>query len=187
MTATYQKDLFEAAYDRMQRDPRSLTDADIAQLATIDPPLSAKAAAERTKAYMPASSPPPPTKRKRDRRPAYYDSNVLAQKDQTIEEDCKRSPLSATPLAYFGKALEAIALLLTRTKALEQRLTALEAEPRLKYAGVYKQGMAYSAGATVTWGGSLWIAKDTTTETPGDGATAWQLAVKRGRDGKDAK
>lgn len=49
--------------------------------------------------------------------------------------------------------------------------------------GVWREG-EYAKGDAVTWGGSLWIAQEATTEKPEDGA-AWRLAVKRGRNGKD--
>ena len=53
--------------------------------------------------------------------------------------------------------------------------------------GVYKDGSAYEQGDAVTWGGSLWIAqKDSPEGKPGMG-DGWRLAVKKGRDGKDAK
>lgn len=49
--------------------------------------------------------------------------------------------------------------------------------------GVYKEGVSYDAGDGVTWGGSYWIARQTTAQKPGDG-DEWRLSVKRGRDGK---
>lgn len=55
------------------------------------------------------------------------------------------------------------------------------------YRGVYAAGTSYVKGDAVTYGGSLWIAREATGAKPGDGATAWQLAVKAGRDGKDGK
>lgn len=55
------------------------------------------------------------------------------------------------------------------------------------YQGVYVSGNGYVKGDAVTQGGSLWIAKEPTRDKPGDGVTAWQLAVKCGRDGKDGK
>lgn len=51
--------------------------------------------------------------------------------------------------------------------------------------GIYKQGQTYRAGDGVTWGGSFWIAQEQTTEKP-DTGKGWRLAVKKGRDGKDA-
>lgn len=52
--------------------------------------------------------------------------------------------------------------------------------------GVYRQGTSYGKGSGVTWGGCFWIAQKDTGEKPGNGE-AWRLAVKKGRDGKDAR
>lgn len=52
------------------------------------------------------------------------------------------------------------------------------------YEGVYRPERTYEAGSSVTFGGSLWLAQAETNEKPGEGATAWRLAVKRGADGK---
>ncbi len=52
--------------------------------------------------------------------------------------------------------------------------------------GVFSEGKTYEPGDGVTWGGSFWIAQETTTEKP-DSAKGWRLAVKKGRDGKDGK
>lgn len=51
--------------------------------------------------------------------------------------------------------------------------------------GVYREGQTYEHGDAVTWGGSLWIAQRETSAKPETGSD-WRLAVKRGRDGKDA-
>lgn len=53
------------------------------------------------------------------------------------------------------------------------------------YRGVYRDSEQYQHGDTVTWGGSLWHCERATTEKPG--TADWVLAVKKGRDGKDAK
>jgi hypothetical protein len=53
--------------------------------------------------------------------------------------------------------------------------------------GVYKAGEQYERGDAVTWGGSLWLAQRDTSEKPDTPDSGWRLAVKRGRDGKDAK
>lgn len=55
------------------------------------------------------------------------------------------------------------------------------------YKGVYAGGTSYGKGDAVTYGGSLWIARDATSDKPGEGATAWQLAVKAGREGREGK
>jgi hypothetical protein len=54
------------------------------------------------------------------------------------------------------------------------------------YRGVWLDGKAYERGDGVTWGGSEWHCNEPTSTKPGDGAKAWTLKVKRGRDGKDA-
>ena len=48
--------------------------------------------------------------------------------------------------------------------------------------GVWDPG-EYAKGDTVTWGGSLWIAQESTEDKPGV-SKSWRLAVKKGRDGK---
>lgn len=52
--------------------------------------------------------------------------------------------------------------------------------------GVFREGETYTKGDAVTWGGSIFIAQETTSEKP-ETSKAWRLAVKRGRDGKDGK
>lgn len=53
------------------------------------------------------------------------------------------------------------------------------------YRGVFKEGETYVQGDCVTWAGSLFHCNAETTHKPGEGASAWTLAAKRGRDGKD--
>ena len=52
--------------------------------------------------------------------------------------------------------------------------------------GVWRDGGEYDPGDGVTFRGSYWIAQRNTTAKPDDGNTDWRLAVKKGRDGKDA-
>ena len=59
--------------------------------------------------------------------------------------------------------------------------------PSLLYRGVFREGDQYDGGDAVTYGGSLWVALRATTTKPGDGSPDWRLAVKKGRDGRDAK
>lgn len=54
------------------------------------------------------------------------------------------------------------------------------------YQGVFKQGSRYEQGDAVTFGGSIWIAQTDTNSRPQTDDT-WKLAVKSGRDGKDAR
>lgn len=55
------------------------------------------------------------------------------------------------------------------------------------YRGVYTAGQTYQYGDMVTWGGSLWHAEKETSAKPDSPDGDWRLAVKKGRDGKDAK
>ncbi len=59
--------------------------------------------------------------------------------------------------------------------------------PRMEYRGVWSEGLGVCRkGDAVTFGGSLWICRaEETTDKPGT-SPAWQLAVKKGRDGRDA-
>ena len=58
--------------------------------------------------------------------------------------------------------------------------------PHVLYRGVFTEGSTYARGDAVTWGGSVWIANETTTDKP-ESSKAWRLAVKRGRDGREGK
>jgi hypothetical protein len=58
--------------------------------------------------------------------------------------------------------------------------------PVVLYRDVYVEGQEYAAGDAVTWGGSLWIAQRDTSGKPDGADSGFRLAVKRGRDGKDA-
>ena len=74
--------------------------------------------------------------------------------------------------------------------ALEKRIAALEAQPKgLSYEGTWEAGRTYRKGQCVTFGGSMWVALDTNIVRPGDQnfPKAWQLAVKRGAEGKPGK
>jgi len=51
--------------------------------------------------------------------------------------------------------------------------------------GPYKTGEDYEKGDAVTYGGSLWIAQEATSDKP-DGSKAWRLSVKKGRDARGA-
>lgn len=61
----------------------------------------------------------------------------------------------------------------------------LPAPESAQYKGVYSETTDYIKGDSVTYSGSLWIAKsDNPAGVPSNGQTEWQLAVKRGARGK---
>jgi len=70
-----------------------------------------------------------------------------------------------------------------RVQNLEGRM---DAATGLRYLGTHDPGEVYEPGDGVTHGGSLWVARSRTSAKPGtDGS--WTLAVKHGRDGRDAR
>jgi hypothetical protein len=78
--------------------------------------------------------------------------------------------------------------LVQEVKALRRRVAELEARKGgIRYCGVHRPGQVYRVGDVVTFGASMWVCRSDTTDTPGEGATSWQLAVKRGRNGRDAR
>jgi hypothetical protein len=51
--------------------------------------------------------------------------------------------------------------------------------------GVWRDAITYEKGDVVQWSGNGWIAREVTTDKPGD-SKAWDLLARRGRDGKDS-
>jgi len=57
--------------------------------------------------------------------------------------------------------------------------------PAMIYKGVYTDGTEYKRGHTATWASSTWHCNaEKTTDKPGT-SDAWQLVVRKGKDGKD--
>lgn len=74
-----------------------------------------------------------------------------------------------------------------RCKALEDRVQQLEERPSVEYRGSWKADEKYRRGDLISHAGSVWHCELAGSGiVPGEGATGWRLAVKRGRDGKDA-
>lgn len=73
-------------------------------------------------------------------------------------------------------------------KAQNARIAALEAHVReFKYCGIWQADAVFRRHNSVTQDGSVWICVcEQTLQRPGDGSD-WRLAVKRGKDGKDAR
>ena len=95
------------------------------------------------------------------------------------------SKISTLKAEQSRKDVPALAQQIVAMQPLMARIAALEARPTLQYRGVYDAAEEYSVGHFVTYDGSLWAAKISTRGVePGNGELAWQLAVKRGRDGR---
>ena len=72
-----------------------------------------------------------------------------------------------------------------RFERLEARITYIEGKG-IDYRGVWDESEDYQRGDAVTHQGSLWICTvDHPAQMPP--CAGWQLAVKKGRDGKDAR
>jgi len=82
--------------------------------------------------------------------------------------------------ATYGTVMLAVDLVLDAFAKLDARVAAVEARPAVKYLGVHEAGRSYATGSLCTRSGSLWCATTDTSDTPGDGATAWVLIVKKG-------
>jgi hypothetical protein len=55
--------------------------------------------------------------------------------------------------------------------------------PVMIHRGIWRQENAYVRGDCVTWAGSIWhCIVESTQDKPGEGSSAWQLAVKKGQD-----
>jgi hypothetical protein len=93
---------------------------------------------------------------------------------------------------YTSGLMEAIAPVIRHAIAaavapVVQRLDALEAKQAAwRYCGVWQRDEKYVIGNSVTENGSVWIAKrDSQGQRPGT-TDHFQLAVRKGADGKDA-
>jgi hypothetical protein len=86
-----------------------------------------------------------------------------------------------------AKIAEELVTTIKSVTALQKEVAALRREVEAKeYQGVWACNREYAKGASVSFRGSTWIAKKTTTVMPGEDLS-WQLAVKRGRDGRSAR
>jgi hypothetical protein len=110
----------------------------------------------------------------------------LARRDQPD----RRKPMPARDAALIGAIGSEIAERDRRIEALERRIEQLEKQiekiERRKYVGVWKDTGKYYEGQFCTHDNSMWHCNcDGTEQRPGTGPD-WTLAIKRGRDGKDA-
>ncbi len=73
-----------------------------------------------------------------------------------------------------------------RCADLERRLKEVESRPLIRYRGVFTEGETYHPGELATHSGSMFYCWAPTKCTPGT-SDAWQLCVKRGTNGRDAR
>jgi len=122
---------------------------------------------------------------------AKTDAALRAAHDE-IAEVCKLYGADRLSGLFFAM-VRTVAMAEARASRLAERVARLEAlvdEAPLKWCGSHQRALSYRQGSVVTRGGSAWVAIcDVPPNTlPGDGTPDfWQLAVKRGADGKDAQ
>lgn len=115
-----------------------------------------------------------------------YDDMTPAEQEAAWRE-IKDVPIKMTPDFVANCIKDAVAPLHARIETLETGFERRFAEmvARQKYCGAHERGRQYRRANSVTAGGNLWIALCDTVQAPGDGPD-WQMAVRKGRDGKDA-
>lgn len=99
-------------------------------------------------------------------------------------------PSYARSTASMKMAAEARSCGMEMTKALAERIETLErqlAESAVEYKGVWSPGQQYRRGQLITHGGNIWHCNQPTTSKPGEAHADWTLAVRRGKDGRDAR
>lgn len=95
----------------------------------------------------------------------------------------------ATAIAITVK--EYVAPLLKRIEQLEAENIDLRAqlkflkETGVNFRGPFEDGKTYMVGDAVQRGGNVWRARASTSDKPP--AEAWQLVIRKGRDGKDGR
>ena len=94
------------------------------------------------------------------------------------------TPTPDNILAAADVLRQIITPLVERLDAFGTRLEALEER---EYCGVWAPGQTYRKFSTATFEGHSWVARETTSEQPGNGSTAWTLQVRRGKQGREGK
>lgn len=162
------------------------------------PPRKAATKAATSGVALPKAWPPAPVKLGDGPEIEADDHQRLAAADEAIRAVVASYGRNAMAGLYqgivlaFGHAATAADVLAEEVRALRQRVAELEdriSEAPLKWCGSYQRALEYGPGAVVTRGGSMWVALRSVppNNLPGEGSHEfWQLAVKHGRDGKDA-
>jgi hypothetical protein len=99
---------------------------------------------------------------------------------QRSDEAKQLGPLHGVQVASTRSLQSMVKELCRHVESLERR----QAESPLQYRGVWKADHTFPANSFVTFNGCVWHTEKATDRKPGEGD--WVMAVKRGRDGKDA-
>jgi hypothetical protein len=112
--------------------------------------------------------------------------NLMNQRCAVTLEDAKTFALFTAQKAIDNTCDIMVNVLVKSLEPILKRIKTLEAQlEQRKYFGIWDSG-EYKRHNMVTHAGSLWIALSDTTGKPGE-TDDWQLAVKRGRDGRDER
>jgi hypothetical protein len=194
---------FLVARKQFKEHPAGLTDSDIEQLKCVDKDLGNQAMAARAgyakkSEIATAADGWARTPISLQALFAVVDQvkdglhSWIATLQRLTRETAKRVDLIEERLVDSKDAGTALPQALAQIKALTARVNYLEARPAMEYQGVLEAGKTYKPGHVVTWKGHMWVCRVETSAAPvfGDVATIgprpWTLAVKAGRDGKDA-
>jgi len=147
---------FDAARRRLTENPKALSDADLAQFLVAFGGAFAEVAATARRTGLPPGQENGP--KAGDGKPATV-GHVSAAVDVV---------LNLFRTLRVGR----------RLLALEEKVRALDAAGLPHCEGIHENSKHYRQGSLVTRSGSLWLALNATSDTPGAGATAWKLIVK---------
>lgn|GEM_PF-5586328 len=141
---------------------------------------------------QPAQLPPLPARNKgfvaalREKAPEHAESVIQFLDAMRNMADQSRAVRSFTQGEFDALEL-AFSIVVANSHTLLERVEKLEASrARSADRGAFRDGQTYELGDGVSHAGSYWLAQTATTERPGEGSKDWRLAVKKGRDGKDA-
>lgn len=109
-------------------------------------------------------------------------ARALADASADVDAEGKNGGPALLGLTAMYFAAKLFALAMQRVEAIED---AIESHG-VKYVGVWQRSGEYERGNLATHDGSMWHAVKTTRDEPGT-SDAWQLAVKAGRNGRDAR
>jgi hypothetical protein len=88
--------------------------------------------------------------------------------------------------AQVNRLNELLTATLRGVAADRARIERVECRPQLRYIGVWREPEEYVPGNMVSHRGSMWACQAPTRSKPGT-SRDWQLCVKAGRDGRDAR
>jgi hypothetical protein len=107
--------------------------------------------------------------------------NLIA--DEIKANAGKPQGIACATVYGIGILADVVGRLDDQVRELRERLSEVESSG-IKYCGVFQRAQSYRRGSLVTHDGSAWCAvTDEADGVPGK-SDAWQLMVKRGRDGR---